>query len=190
MAAGPTGSRSSARLTAAVLSTQDLPTDFLPADDQEVFRGVGPGDPSCRRLLDLVDLRGLRDVPESHSVFYRINPGSTLAEHVVGLGASGSRDYLGDVRKAAASCPVMRIPSSRLRLHRRRLPAPEGALGLRYTGWTDDNHVVTFDMVIAPVGDRLMVMAQPSLADQRRRPSVLATGRLAATAVRKLQATP
>jgi hypothetical protein len=63
----PPRDQSAARLTAAVLSQRDMPSDFLPADDQQVFSRVEPADPDCRRLLVLADLRGLRDVPNAAS---------------------------------------------------------------------------------------------------------------------------
>jgi hypothetical protein len=47
----PPRDQSAARLTAAVLSQRDMPSDFLPAEDQQVFSRVEPADPDCRRLL-------------------------------------------------------------------------------------------------------------------------------------------
>lgn len=190
--------QSTASLTAAVLSKQDLPSDFLPTEDQQVFRGVGSTDPDCRRLLDLADLRGLRDVPQSHAVFYRATPGATLAEHVVVLGSDEVRQYLKNVRKAAANCRTITIDTAggRLRLRGEELnlapfPALGGqAYGVQYAGRASDRYDVHFDLVMVPVGDWLLVLAQPTLIDQSKTDKAGRTEQIANTAVRKLQAAP
>jgi hypothetical protein len=189
----PAGDSSTARLTAAVLSTQDLPSDYLPAEDQQVFRGVGAADPNCRRLLDLADLRGLRDVPDTHTFFYRIDPGSTLAEHVVTLGPERVQAYLRQARKAADGCKTITVSGDQddVRLHRHHLPAlPRQAFGVHYGGAADDQHSINFDMVMAPVdAGRLMIVAQPSVVNEVHGHKALRIERIAATALHKLQAT-
>ncbi len=185
------GHRSAARLTAAVLSTQDLPSDFLPAEDQQVFGGLVPSDPDCRRLLDLADLRGLRGVPKTDSVFYRPNPGSTLAEHVVFLTPVKIGDYLRDARRASAACGLMTVHAgeARLRLHRRPLPAPNSAgFGVRYVGRAGGTYLAHYDIVMVPDGERLLVVAQPTLVDPDHPRKGEDTGALAAAALRKLRA--
>jgi hypothetical protein len=180
------GHQSTARLTAAVLSVRDLPSDYLPAEDQEVFRRLVPGDPDCRRLLDLADLRGLRDVPQVHSVFYRADPGATLAEHVLTLSRERTEAYVQEAREAATGCPVMKIPvgAGRLRLHRKQLGGP--GFGVRYTGWAGKRFQARYDIAMIPAGGRLMVLAQPTLVDPEHPGRGADTRRLAAVALRKL----
>ena len=188
------GPRSTARLTAAVLSRRDLPSDFLAAEDQQVFGRLAPGDPDCRRLLDLADLRGLRDVPQTASVFYRPSPGSTLAEHVLAMPAARISTYVRDVRRAAAACPVLSVHGTRLRLHRKALQPPSSAssagFGIRYTGRTGESYTTHYDIVVVPDGERLLVVVQPALVDRDHPRKGEDTGAVAADALRKLKATP
>lgn len=186
----PAGQSSTARLTAAVLSTQDLPSDYLPAEDHQVFRGVVSADPHCRRLLDLADLRGLRDVPDSHSTFYRTEPGSTLAEHVVTLGQARVQSYLRDTREAAQGCGKIAVSESdEVRLYRHILPMPGQGFGVRYSGTADTRYSISFEVVMAPHGDRLMIVEQATLVDGLHRDKTVATAQIAATALKKLQST-
>ena len=180
------GHPSAARLTAAVLSTRDLPSDFLPAEDQQVFGRLVPGDPDCRRLLGLADLRGLRGVPETASVFYRPNPGSTLAEHILVLPPAKISTYLRDIRRAAAACSVMNLHA--LRLHRKTLHTP--GYGVRYVGRAGSRYVAHYDIVALSDRERLLVVAQPTLVDPDHARRGEDTGAVAAAALRKLRATP
>jgi len=186
----PAGHQSAASLTAAVLSAQDLPSDFLPAEDQKVFGRLVPGDPDCRRLLDLADLRGLRDVPQVHSVFYRPDPGATLAEHVLALPPARVQSYLLDARRAAAGCPVMKISAGEARLRLRRKPLTAPGFAVRYTGPAGDRYLAQYDIVMVSAGARLLVMAQPTLIDPDRAYQGEDTGKLAAAALRKLRVSP
>lgn len=186
----PAGDSSAARLTAAILSKQDLPSDYLPAEDQQVFRGVGPADPSCRRLLDLADLRGLRDVPVGHAFFFRLKPAATLAEHLVVLGQADVRGYLEQARKAAQRCHTMLMPEAdELRLRRQWITSlPPHALGVRYSAPADARHSIYFDLVMVPIGDRLMIVVQPGLVDDTQGGRTPDTDSIATMALRKLQA--
>ncbi|MDX6428365.1 MAG: hypothetical protein QOE54_731 [Streptosporangiaceae bacterium] len=183
-----------ARLTAAVLSVQDMPPDFLPAQDQRVFGRLKPADRDCRRLLRLADLRGLRDVPippQAHAVFYRTSPGSTLAEHLLALGPGGAQRHIEEARQAAAGCPQMRIGrgDGKVRLHRTPLAVPgfeDNAYGLRYTRRLSPRYSIHFDMVMAQQGARLLVVEQPALIDRRHRTKGDSTRLIAAVALRKL----
>ena len=182
----PVGHQSTALLTAAVLSKRDLPSDYLPAEDQEVFQGLVPGDPDCRRLLDLADLRGLRDVPQVHSVFYRADPGATLAEHVLELPHKRMDGVLKAAKQAAAACPVMQIKIGKgwLRLRRKALGGP--GFGVRYNGWAGDRFQTRYDIAMIPAEGRLLVLTQPTLIDPDKPIGTGDTRRLAITALRKL----
>ncbi|MGI8335358.1 hypothetical protein ACRYCC_35875 [Actinomadura scrupuli] len=118
---GPSRESQAAALAAAVLSLQDMPRGFLPAQDQRVFGGLSPRDPDCHRLLALADLDDLRDrsalgspvPPQAHAVFYRAEPGSTMAEHLITLSPDQARGRFEDVRRAAAGCPLIELGSVR-----------------------------------------------------------------------------
>lgn len=186
----PAGDSSTARLTAAILAKKDLPSEYLPADDQQVFRGVGPADRSCRRLLDLADLRGLRDVPQKHAFFYRINPAATLAEHLVTLGPARVRSYLDDARKAAERCQTLVVrDAEEVRLRRNPITSlPPHAFGVRYSAPVDGRHSIDFDLVMAPLNGRLMIVVQPGLVDDMRGGRSPDTDGIASLAYQKLQA--
>ncbi|MEV4253742.1 hypothetical protein AB0J52_11305 [Spirillospora sp. NPDC049652] len=108
-----------ALLTAATLRRGDVPRDFLPAEDQEVFQGLRPSDPDCARLLSMVDDASARssssdpDVPQSHVAYYRADPAATLVEHVLRLPRRKAAGRMDEVRRAVAACPVIDLGPSR-----------------------------------------------------------------------------
>ncbi|RFU42479.1 hypothetical protein DZF91_06200 [Actinomadura logoneensis] len=107
-----------ALVTAATLRREDVPKGFLPADDQEVFRGIRPSDPDCARLLRMVDGASGRssaadpDVPQSHTAYYRAEPAATLVEHVLRLPRGEAAERMDEVRRAVAACPAIDLGPS------------------------------------------------------------------------------
>ncbi|MCW2942024.1 MAG: hypothetical protein JWN00_5009 [Actinomycetia bacterium] len=181
--------QSTVGLTAAVLSQKDLPADFLPAEDQEVFGRVEPRDPDCRWLLALADLRGLRDVPQTHSVFYRAAPGATLAEHVVALTPAQAAAQIQSFKQAAAGCPAIQVGhhARRLRLHRTAMNLAglgKDSFGVRYRQYAGSRQL-TYDIVMVQDNDWLLVLTQPSVSDTHHRAT---TEQIAVTALRILRA--
>lgn len=176
-----------ARMTAAVLSQQDMPAGYLPAEDQPVFGGLRPGDPDCRQLLALAEARGLRDVPRAGAVFYRADPGASLAQHVVRLPPTGAARHIAESRQAARDCPKIKVEMGPqvMRLHRTalRAPAAQDAFAVRYSG-AGGAH---FDIAMARVGDDLLVLAHPGVVSGG---GDRVTERVAARALRKLRAVP
>jgi hypothetical protein len=177
-----------------------MPSDFLPAEDQQVFGQVKPADPDCRRLLALADLRGLRDVPNAastappqvHAVFYRTDPGSTLAEHLLALSPARALSHIRHTEQAAAGCPRIKVGHGRgrMRLHRVPMQLPgfgKNAYGVRYTGRIGPRYSIHFDLVMAQQDDRLLVVEQPALIDRWHRTPGDDTRRIAETALRKLR---
>jgi hypothetical protein len=194
--ADPPRRRQAARLTTAVLSARDLPPDFLPAEDQQVFGRVRPKNRDCRRLLSLADLHGLGDTPpaaQAHAVFYRTNPGSTVAEHLLALTPERARRHIEDTRQAASGCPRIRLGTHGVRLLRvpLRPPGPPGAgdsaYGVRYSGRVGPRYSVHFDLIMIREGARLLVVTQPALIDGRHPEQGDSTLRIVAAALLKLR---
>ncbi|RMI47109.1 hypothetical protein EBO15_04270 [Actinomadura harenae] len=169
-----------ALMTAAALRPEDVPEGFLPADDQEVFRGMRPSDPDCARLLRMVDAASGRsssadrDVPQSHVAYYRADPAATLVEHVLRLPSGEAAKRVDAARDAVAGCPVIDFGRSgdsgwdghgfdQTGLERRRLSHPEGqddAVAVRYSH-PDGDQRYGLDVIFAREGSDLLVLAAP-----------------------------
>lgn len=182
---------SKASLTAAVLSPRDVPRGFLPAQAQAAFAGVVPKDPDCRRLLTLADAHGLRDVPRVAAAFYQAEPGATISQQVLHLGADRAQAQLSALRHARADCPVMEADAggSALRLTRvpLRLEHPDAhdAAAVGYEQPAGKNYKISYEIVMARVGDDLLVVGNPGIVHKRVHNMILIT---AARAVAKLVA--
>ncbi|GAA3235079.1 hypothetical protein [Actinocorallia longicatena] len=180
---------SSASLTAAVLSQQDMPEGFLPAQAQAAFRGVVPRDPSCRRLLALADGYGLRDVPKVTAAFYQTAPGATISQQIVHMGSVRAREFVRSARTVGARCPVLRaeIGGTAMALHRADI-APRGwpdtdTYAVRFTQPASRNYLISYEIVMARSRDDLIILAAPGIT-RKRAPSV--TVRAARAAAVKL----
>lgn len=167
-----------ALMTAASLRREDVPKEFLPADDQEVFRGVRPSDPGCARLLRLVDGASGRsssmdeDVPQSHVAYYRADPTTSLVEHVLRLPSGQAARRVEAARHAVADCPVMDFGRfgdtgwdghgfDHAGMRRSRLSHPaalEDAVAVRY-GHPDGGRRYGLDAIVARDDDDLLVLA-------------------------------
>ena len=182
---------SKASLTAAVLSPRDVPRGFLPAQAQAAFAGVVPTDPDCRRLLTLADAYGLRDVPRVAAAFYQAAPGATISQQVLHLGAVEAQAQLTALRQARAACRFMvaDVGGSGLRLKRVPLrlsrTAAHDAVAVSYEQSASKNYKISYEIVMARVGDDLLVVANPGVVHKRVRNMILIT---ATCAVAKLVA--
>jgi hypothetical protein len=174
-------------LAAALLSPQDVPEGYLPAEAQPAFQGVAAHDPPCRRLLALADGHGLRDAPRRGTAFYRLDPGATLTQHVYDAGTARAERTLAAARAEAAACTVLRakVGGAELNLPRAPLEAPglppADTVAVRFAAQTDRGRELAYELVMHRSGGALLVVAQPGLA-ARGAPSAAAAaaGRAAA----------
>lgn len=168
---------SSASLTAAVLSQQDMPRGFLPAEAQEAFQGVVPRDPDCRRLLALADGHGLRDVPKASAAFYRVAPGATVSQQVLHLGEARAQEMIIEARRSIGLCPVVKatVGGTRMLLRREQMSVPGldpgETVAVRYRQKASANYVISYEIVMSRQGEDLLVVGHPGLT-HRRVPSV------------------
>ncbi|GAB3674712.1 hypothetical protein GCM10027589_44740 [Actinocorallia lasiicapitis] len=171
-------------LTAAVLTQQDVPRGFLPAQAQPVFRGVVPRDPACRRLLALADGYGLRDVPKAATAFYQMAPGTTLSQQIWHVGGVNAATFVREAKVAAASCPTMHATVSGTDLVLNRDPLatdglPPGSYAVRYRQAATADRLISYEMVFARTGDELVLLAAPGVANRRAPVTILAAARKA-----------
>jgi len=171
---------------AAVLSPQDVPAGYLPAQVQPAFRGVVPRDPHCRRLLELADGNGLRDVPMRGTAFYRVSPGATLTQHVFSAGAVRAEKTLTAARRAAARCTVLRarVGGAELDLPQTPLRVPElpekDTLAVRFAERAGTGHELSYELVMYRSGGSFLVLAQPGVVAEGEPSATAAAARLAA----------
>jgi hypothetical protein len=173
------------RLAAAVLSQEDVPGGYLPAGDQPVFAGVNTGDPHCRVLLELADVRGGPGVPYAWAAFYSLTPGASLAERILRLPPGKAVAHVAKARSAAEGCasiPIQRGGPALLRRLPLRPPAPRDSLAVRYAG-DAGGFRVHYDIVMAGVSDHLLVLAHPGVCPD---PASTVTEQVFARALRKL----
>lgn len=182
---------SQASVTAAILSPWDVPRGFLPAQAQAAFAGVVPKDPGCRRLLTLVDAHGLRDVPRVAAAFYQAEPGATISQQVLHLGAARAQDQLTALREAKASCQFMAadVGGSGLRLAQVPLrlvrTVAHDAVAVAYEQSVSKNYKISYEIVMARVGDDLLIVGNPGIVHKKVGNMILIT---VARAVSKLMA--
>lgn len=178
---------SKASLTAAVLSPRDVPRGFLPAQAQAAFDGVVPKDPDCRRLLTLADGHGLRDVPRVAAAFYQAAPGATISQQVLHLGAVKAQAQLTALRKARAGCPFMAVDVGDSGLRLARVPlrfsrtAAQDAVAVGYEQSASKNYKISYEIVMARVGDDLLVVGNPGIIRKKVPHVILATAGYAVT---------
>ncbi|MEU5878525.1 hypothetical protein [Spirillospora sp. NPDC047279] len=188
----PTAVAPEASLSAAVLSGTEVAAGYAPAENQRVFEGMEPADPDCARLLRLADVEGARDItgagraPEAHAAFYRASPVASLAQHVLRLPAGLAAEHVVAARKAVVRCPKIVVESGdgdiRLRRDTTRKPrALKDALAVRYA-----NKDISLEVVMAAVGDDLLVVAAPGSYSAASGPRT--TERIAVKAIKKLRA--
>lgn len=184
--AAPVKEWSTASLTAAVLSPQDMPRGFLPAEAQEAFRGVAPRDADCRRLLAVADGHGLRDVPGVSTAFYQVAPGATISQKLVHTGAARGQQVLQYAKRLTGLCPVIEaeVGGTRMQLRREQLApkglSPKQSVAVRYRQKASANYEISYEMVFARVGDDLLLLANPGIV-HRKAPSVTAAAARKAT---------
>jgi len=182
---------SKASLTAAVLSPRDVPRGFLPAQAQAAFAGVVPKDPDCRRLLTLADAHGLRDVPRVAAAFYQSAPGATISQQVLHLGAARAQAQLMALRRAKAGCEFMAANAGGTGLRLKQVPlrlartAAQDAVAVGYEQSASKNYKISYEIVMARVGDDLLVVGNPGIVHKKVRNMILIT---ATRAVAKLVA--
>jgi hypothetical protein len=163
----------------------------LPAQAQAAFAGVVPKDPDCRRLLTLADARGLRDVPRVAAAFYQAAPGATISQQVLHLGADHAQAQLTALREARADCPVMAADAGGSGLRLKRVPLrledtdAHDAVAVGYEQSASKNYKISYEIVMARVGDDLLVVGNPGIIHKNVRNMILIT---AARAVAKLVA--
>jgi hypothetical protein len=155
-------------LTAAVLSEQDMPTDYLPAENTAVFQGVTPQGRACRDLLALADVRGLRALPHADAAFYQVDPGGAMAEHLFQITPARAHEYIAAAREAGTRCRRIIVRTREYTMKLRQRPARLPSFGdesytVRYAGWAGDRYRFHLDMLMARVADRLLVMAHLAL---------------------------
>lgn len=170
----------SAVLASAAIRQADVPEGFLPAEDQQVFRGLRPSDPECARLLGMVDdassasSKARRDVSQSHAAFYRADPAASLVEHVLRLPSGEAARRVDEARRAVANCPTldMGVPGAtgwngnafdQHGLTRARLNHPEtlkDAVAVRYSH-PDGGSRYGLDLIFARANGDLLILAAP-----------------------------
>jgi hypothetical protein len=160
------------RLAAAVLSEDDMPAGYLPAENAAMFRGMRPAEPTCRRLFALADAPALGAGPRADTAFYQVDPGGMVAEHLLLAPAVPAHAFLLGVRRAAAGCDrvTMRTDSYVMRLRRAPLPVHgvgEESYTVRYAGWAGVRHRFHLDIVTARLADRLLVLVNETLSAPR-----------------------
>lgn len=159
-------------LAAALLSPQDVPEGYLPAEAQPAFRGVAAHDQPCRRLLALADGHGLRDAPRKGTAFYRLDPGATLTQHVYDAGPARAERTLAAARAEAAGCTVLRAEVGGAELNLPRVPLeapglpPADTLAVRFAAQADQGRELAYELVMYRSGGALLVVAQPGLVAQ------------------------
>ncbi|WP_106398218.1 hypothetical protein [Actinocorallia populi] len=158
-----------AGLAAAVLTSQDVPGDHLPAQAQPAFRGVLAHDPPCRRLLALADGHGLRDVPRRGTAFYRLDPGVTLTQQVFDAGSKRAGLTLEAARRAAAGCTVLRAKVGGVQLNLPRTPLkapglpPADTLAVRFAAQAGSGRELSYELIMHRNGDAFLTVAQPGV---------------------------
>ncbi|MFC4906546.1 hypothetical protein [Actinomadura gamaensis] len=205
---------SSARLSSAAIRLSDVPEGFMPAEDQEVFRGMRPSGPECARLLRMVDEASAksslarRDVPQTHAAFYRADPAVSVVEHVLRLRPGEAARRVEEARQATAGCPSLdfALPGDtgwdgrkfdKRGLSRTPLDHPDtlaDAVAARYSH-PDGGRRYGLDVMFARAKDDLVVFAAPGEFDgdgEKQIRSVLARvmSRAAAAPEREVVLTP
>lgn len=172
---------------AALLTVADLPEGYLPAAPHEVFRGVVPLDRDCAALLTLADGRGLRAAaPPAVAVFYQADPGATLGQRIVRLGARGARRAVAEARRLIAACPSVEAPAGESLLRLDRVPLQSARLAAvdtaaaAYRRETPDGGRVSYEVVAHRIGGDLLLVAGPALLRPGRGGPVLRAAEAAA----------
>lgn len=171
--AAPKGADFPARLTAAVLTSQDVPGDYLPAQPQSAFRGVVAHDQPCRRLLALADGHGLRDVPSRGTAFYRLDPGSTLTQQVFDAGSVRAGRTLDAARRDAAGCTALRAKVGGAEMNLPQSPletpglAPADTLAVRFSAPAGPGRTLSYELIVHRNGDALLIVAQPGVVSPK-----------------------
>ncbi len=171
--AAPEGADFPARLTAAVLTSQDVPGDYLPAQAQPAFRGVVAHDAPCRRLLDLADGHGLRDVPSRGTAFYRLDPASTRIQQVFAAGSGRAGRTLDAARREASRCTALRAKVGGVEMNLAQSPLavpglpPADTLALRFAAPAGQGRELSYELVMHRNGDALLTVAQPGIVSPK-----------------------
>lgn len=179
-AGGAPGDPAEPRLFAAVLTQQDMPPDYLPAENTKVFRGLRPTVPRCRELLALADLRGLHGVPHADAAYYQVAPGGEMVEHLLAVPPVRAHAYIAGVRETVRGCAGMTVRNGGSTIGLRRVRLPVGrtgaeSYGVRYAGWIA-GHRYRFhvDLFTAREAGRLLVIAHLALLPRVRPPELTA----------------
>jgi hypothetical protein len=155
-------------LTAAVLSEQDMPADYLPAESTAVFRGVRPAGRACGKLLALGDVRDPGAAPHAAAAFYQVDPGGAMVEHLLQIAPGRAHEYITAARRAAARCRRLTVRTKGHTMRLRQRPTGTRQVGeesyhVRYAGRVGGRHRFHLDMLLARVADRLLIMANVAL---------------------------
>ncbi|MCD0453533.1 hypothetical protein LO762_30755 [Actinocorallia sp. API 0066] len=155
---------------AALLTAAEAPHGFLPAEPQEVFRGVVPFDRDCADLFALADGRGQRiSAPRAQTAFYRAEPSATLSQRVLRLGEADARKAVADARRFIAGCQVVEAAAGQgvLRLGRAHARQPRLAAAdtaaVAYRQETPEGMRISYEVVVHRVGGDLLLVAGPAL---------------------------
>jgi hypothetical protein len=156
------------RLAAAMLSEDDMPAGYLPAENTPMFQGVRSADPDCRMLLSLADRPSLGATPRADIAFYQVTPGGSVAEHLLGAPPIPAHEFLAGVRKAAAGCDRIMIRTGPYTMRLRRAPLAIGGVGeesytVRYAGGAGARHRLHLDIVMSRLAGRLLVLTSETL---------------------------
>ena len=193
-AAAPTPAQ---RLAAAALSEDDVPAGFLPAENAAMFHGLRPADPDCRALFSFADAfadaSALGAAPRADVAFYQVDPGGSVAEHLLWAPPVPAHEFLLGVRRAAAGCDRIMMLTGSYTMLLRRVPLAVRGVGeesytVRYAGRAGLRHRFHLDIVAARLAGRLLVLTAETLLSPRKTHDI--ARRIAERAVGKLRGGP
>jgi hypothetical protein len=178
-AARPADATPERRLTAAVLSEDDMPAGYLPAGTVTMFQGLRPVDPDCHRLFVLAGAPSLGGAARAHTAFYQVDPGASVTEHLLWAPPIQAHELLAGVRRAAAGCDHIASTAGSSTIRLRRAPLTIRGVGeesytVRYAGSAGTRHRFHVDIVMSRVASVLLVLTSETLLPPRRARDVAA----------------